>query len=113
MRLVAILITLTFLATALPTTRADVPNECANAGLLCTTLTTSNVAGIPPAAAKTYYLYWAAAQCAPNDNDCRGVPPSRVAGILWEEVNGLGGLQRKNTGVFPGGNVPADTAILA
>lgn len=111
MRSVAIILTLAFLANAVPLARAEVPNDCAAKGILCTTVTTSGVSGAPPAAVKTYYVYTAAALCAPTDNQCRAAPPAARIGLVWEETNGLPGLQRSTT-LLPAGNVAPDTVIV-
>lgn len=48
-----------------------------------------------PTGARKFYVYAQAASCVPPRPACSGDPPARVLGVVWEETNGLEGLQRK------------------
>lgn len=71
----------------------------------------------PPAGGLTYYLWAAAAKCAPTfDGFCSGRPAGGnpalggVVGVLYEETNGGPGLQRFSR--FVGTTLPPDAMIL-
>lgn len=72
---------------------------------------------VPPAAVfGTYYVWIGPGHCTnPIGGDCRGVPAGAgstlgVFGVLYQESNGLGGLQR--TATFTAGHRPADRMVL-
>ena len=58
---------------------------------------------------KTDYVWSAGASCFPSfDGSKCGRPVASVVGLLYEESNHIGGLQRFASGV----NTPADTPVL-
>lgn len=91
----------------------------------CRGLTASrrcHVAVVPLSAAggsdRTFYLYLHAATCPPADADCRATPnPNHTLpgggswGLVYEETNGLPGLQRFPY-VLPDGRYPPDTMVV-
>lgn len=111
MRHVALAFVILFIAAALPAPAAaqSSADECSNSLTSpnpCLRVSTQETAA-PDAAKKTYYLWAAAYRCAPRfSEDCSGVPAAGTpvwgfVGVLYEEANGLGGLQRAQT--FAGG----------
>lgn len=136
MRKVAVLVALACALALLPPARAA--NECTvdvAEGVVCLEIPVENpgtppgTPGVPPAAGTyfgTYYLWIGAGDCSqsPISNACRGVPVAPgsgvptpagavgagVFGILYEESNGVDGLQRSK--FFFGGLRPADHTVL-
>ena len=92
MRFAPLLLFATLLFASLPAQAGD---ECTSAAR-CFTLTTNDANAANGAVPKsTYYLYGAAALCQPPaSGQCAGRPTATYVGLLYEETNGLPGLQR-------------------
>jgi hypothetical protein len=105
MRLIAVALPALILISALPSSLAY--DECDT--LLCAEVSTNDVPQSP--ARTTYYVYLQGLRCAETAN-CRGTPPASFYGLIWEESNGLLGLQRSGAAT-PQGFKPADAVILA
>lgn len=103
MRPVAGLFALMFLVAAMPATADHATyDECANSATApnaCLRLESPTGAG----PTRTFYAWAASAKCAPTfDAPCAGrptadhptVPSVGFAGVLYEDTNNLGGLQR-------------------
>ena len=134
MRIVAVaLALLSILALVPPTQAADECEATTPTHHVCVVIPLTKPAPPPPSPALpasptwgTYYLYVGPAACAsPTSNACRGIPaedpgvapptggePVGVGafGILWQESNGVGGLQRERFNL--GGSRPADRMVL-
>ena len=101
MRQVALILVALLMAAALPATAQTSYDECPASPSVanpCVRFSTDQNAGgvtTPAGAAHTYYLWGAAATCAPTFGSvCSGRPEAFFVGILYEETNRLGGLQR-------------------
>lgn len=104
MRLVACLLAGLFIVTVLPPTAVAV-DDCASA----TVGAAPGCVTVPiTAAGKTYYIYYAWAQC-PLNPGCQGRPPAHLVGVIWQETNNAPGLQRSAGEVV---GFPADTPVL-
>lgn len=107
MRAVAILLPALLLVAVMPATAAS-NDECAST---CVPVTAPRPTGSVPAV--TYYVWYGTSACddlpgGPFSLECKG--SGRVLGVLYEETNGLGGLQRK--GIVLDKPYPADKAVL-
>lgn len=87
------LVVLFVLSTAVPVVTAG--NECASSSTCqsaSTTLVSQSVDQVPD---RTFYVYGAAATCVPPANGpCAGKPYASFVGLVYEETNGVSGLQR-------------------
>lgn len=119
MRTVAIFFALLTLAAALPVASAN--NACTtNPGEPRVCVTVPVTSPNPAVASKTYYVYAGHAACkevplGPFTSECSGTPATGGAtlglfGIVYEETNGLPGLQR--TDLIVGRYYPADRILL-
>lgn len=108
MRIVAVALALFFLATAMPAATAS--DDCyTNAAEPRACVPIPLPSPHPTVAAKTFYAHFGGPACktlpaGPLSRDCTGTPASGgatlgVFGILYEETNGLQGLQRFSTSV--------------
>lgn len=111
MRTVAVLLAFLAIPAVMPTAMAA-PNDCnvvVASARVCVALP------LPNPAAKTFYVYAGDTSCTvvpwgPTSNSCRG-QTSIVYGTVYEETNGLGGLQRESV-TWNGRNFPADKVLL-
>lgn len=87
MRPVAVTILVLAVLATMPV--APAVNECRDP---CKAVTT--VATPVNAKTETYYLYVQGASCTPDNSYCRGQPAPIVSGIVYQETNCEGGLQR-------------------
>lgn len=105
MRHVAVAFVLILLAAAMPASadRLGPYDECdslnAAAAQPCARVEVPSGNGVPATPVKRHYLWAAAAKCAPAfDSTCSGRPAQDAVagflGVVYEETNGLAGLQR-------------------
>jgi hypothetical protein len=66
-----------------------------------------------------YFVYLGWTKCAPTAPDCAGkpndqhaLPTNPVVGTLYQDTNGLGGLQRYPVALSPTLKYPADKLVL-
>jgi hypothetical protein len=106
MRPVAVATILAFLVVlpSLPLTVAS--DDCDSAGPRCLAAPVSVPCPVanPTCLDTTFYVYAGSVGCPPGSSGCK-------AGILWQDTNGLTGLQRAYSSVR-GHTYPADTDLL-
>lgn len=108
MRLVAMTLPALLLLTVLPIPALAV-DECRSVGAACQRVSTE--AAPDASAQKVYYVFADGLRC-PTNPACRAADEAAAYGLLWEESNGLDGLQRSGMPT-PAGYKTADTVVLA
>lgn len=120
MRSIAVALALLALPLALPAQAADEYDECND---LLSTKPCHDLRVEAPAPAQSansrYFLWLGWTKCTPTHPDCAGkpneqhkLPTTPVVGTLYEDTNGLSGLQRYPLVISPTLRYKADTLVL-